>query len=769
MTESQRRSSVINALMEAGMTNDEAAESAGGIMMLDAWQAPPLPAGSDARLVDSLLPAVGRQIRSARRPLLRALSLAGIAAILVCATAFAASPKLRSTVTGWFASGTTVRSPLVLGSVDFLNPKLGFVAVGNTRTHQGYLYKTTDGGDSWRLSLRFRTGGDLPNMGLLGTSLTFLNQQVGFLYTARSSSVLAHKVTHIHAVLQRTVDGGRSWTRVKLPNEPWQIDSSLSFVSRTEAWYLIGAWGSVSGQTGAALFHTSNAGRTWREVGGTFMAGGHPTIRFVNRSTGWLFSSNFTGGWAQDSVTHNGGQTWHPCRPAPEFGNAYGPWCTSPTPPARFYRPGPHASSFSYWVDVTHLDSGNFFGARGLVPVLYTLVGNGVKHVVFVNHMNQLTGSWTRATQVPLGGYQRLAVDIQSLRAWFFAGQRQIVYTLNGGRSWTHLPSPIPHNFTLGGIKSFGPKVGLIWGGSVNQNGPYSPRSVLDRTVNGGKTWTTIKLPTAFRATRQGFPLAANDPNGAALLTRRQVIEDYGWNGSIVGASLMTYGQAHLRFPGLAAETSIVVNPTRKVWVLTDYLPRPLSKPLGAGWTYVTEVGRFVEVAQGSAVIDAATGQEPDSCSGCAAVPPPKHGYSTNGKTSPLAAVYRESIYGSAWPPPSMARLCKPQRTPNAPAWCSARPGQPSIYFDGHILNGWGWKPHEKLRLSVSLFSGGPGGGNLSGKAIARFTTNARGQFALVSPRMPACDSKELVVRPRSVHMWLTQGAVTVWAPSVCP
>jgi photosystem II stability/assembly factor-like uncharacterized protein len=479
------------------MTEDEATESARGILMLDAWHAPPLPTGSDARLVNSLLPAIARQARGARRPVLRAVSLAGVVALLVCATAFAASPKLRSTVTGWFSSGTTVHSPLVLGSVDFVKPQLGFVTVSNTKTHSGYLYKTTNGGQNWRLSLRFRTGGDLPNMGLLGTSLTFLNTHVGFLYTARGSSALRHKVTHIHAVLQRTVDGGRSWTRVKLPSEPWQIDSSLNFVSATEAWYLVGAWGSVAGTTSAALFHTSDAGRTWRQVGGTLRTGTQPTVWFADRSTGWLFSSNYTGGWAQDSVTHDGGQTWHACRQTPgRSGNGYGPWCTSPAPPARLYRPSPNPE-FSPWVDVTHLDSGDFFGTHGLVPVLYTLlVRHSVRGVVFVNHLNPSTGSWTRTTRVPLqvGGYQHPAVDIQSTRAWFFAGTRQVVYTLSGGNSWTTLPSPLPRGLTAG-IKFFGAKVGFIWGGSLNQNGAYSPRSVLARTRDRGRTWTTVKLP----------------------------------------------------------------------------------------------------------------------------------------------------------------------------------------------------------------------------------------------------------------------------------
>jgi hypothetical protein len=232
----------------------------------------------------------------------------------------------------------------------------------------------------------------------------------------------------------------------------------------------------------------------------------------------------------------------------------------------------------------------------------------------------------------------------------------------------------------------------------------------------------------------------------------------------------MTYAQAHSRFPDLAAASGFVVNPNRKVWVVTSYLPRPLSGWLGGGWTYVTNVGRFVEVAQGSAVIDAATGQEPDSCSGCAAVPPPRHAHPTSdGVPRALRTLFQRSVYGSQWPPPSMARWCKPQRQSSAPAaWCSDRPGLPSMYFDGHVLNGWGWTPHQKLQLLIDRFGHGPSAGRLSHGPVALFSANGKGQFALVSPRTPACGAEKLTVRPRLVALRKAQAAATVWAPDMC-
>jgi photosystem II stability/assembly factor-like uncharacterized protein len=743
-----------------------------------------------------------------RRRMLRPLALAGIAAILVLATAFAASPKLRSTVAGWFGSGSTVHSPLVLGSVDFLNPRLGFVTVGNIRTHQGFLYKTTNGGKSWQPSVSFRTGGDISSLGLLGTSVTFINKDVGFVYTAYGSPTSEKPGVHIHGVLHRTVDGGKTWNSIALPTEPWQTFISLSFINRDTGWVLISS-GTTMSQSTIAEFRTTNGGTSWKlqayggydknsvlvSRGGLHEGSANETIHFFSKRYGWIMGDNFTAGGSADNVTTNGGRSWHTCRSMPKsfYRVRPVPTCSGPIPPARFYRDGRKLGG-SGQVFVNQLDSGNLFGDAGLLPVLENIPSSihpykpAPESGYYMYHLNRARTSWIRPVRLHLGlsagsegkvsslnngGLPTPAVDIESSRDWFFTNGSTIVYTTNGGRSWTHVPSPLQGKFAPGGIRFFGSGQGFVWGGSANKSGPYSPRSILAGTVDGGRIWTTIQLPTVYEGTALGFPLATKVPTGTVLLTRQQVISGFGFgsDGSSVGAALMTYGQAHARFPGLAAASSIVVNPKRKVWVLTDYLARPLSGWLGGGWTYVTKIGKFVEVAQDSAVIDAATGRETDACSGCSAVPPPRQAYSTSdGVPRALLTLFQRSVYGSEWPPSSMRRLCNPQRRPNAPAdWCSERPGHPSMYFDGHVLNGWGWTPREKLRLVIDRFGHGPGARSSGPRPVARFVANARGQFALVSPRMPACGSEKLIVRSRVLIVRKAQGAVSVWAPDVCP
>ena len=354
-------------------------------------------------------------------------------------------------------------------------------------------------------------------MGLLGTSLTSLNKRVGFLYTAYGSLYAEH------GVLQRTTNGGNSWSRVRLPTERWQSFVSVSFVNRRQGWVLISSRPAM-GQTVSALFRTHNGGQSWSRVAwdyimpnGTWSTRGDlggsfdQRIHFISARYGWLFSDDAVNGPAGDSLTTDGGYKWQGCRGLPQgFARSGSPEarmkCTGPIPPRRLYRDAGQSSG-SDQVFVTQLDSGDFFGGRDLLPVV-DAVPRDIHHVAvpptqggyFMYHLDRLTNSWARPTPLSLGLPYAIdtggpAVDVEGPHNWFFAGDGKIVYTLNAGGSWTHQPSPIPNRFTLGGIKFFGAKVGFIWGGSLNQNGAYSPRSVLDRTRNGGRTWTTVKLP----------------------------------------------------------------------------------------------------------------------------------------------------------------------------------------------------------------------------------------------------------------------------------
>ena len=123
------------------------------------------------------------------------------------------------------------------------------------------------------------------------------------------------------------------------------------------------------------------------------------------------------------------------------------------------------------------------------------------------------------------------------------------------------------------------------------------------------------------------FPLSHHDPTGAQLLTRAQILARYQGKGVTVAAVLMTYGEAQRIAPDLAGASRLVVNPGRKVWVVTTYYDPPRKEVPDGGWGPpggISNHRRWVRISHDSFILDAATDQETDACQGCAVLPPPR-------------------------------------------------------------------------------------------------------------------------------------------------
>jgi hypothetical protein len=97
------------------------------------------------------------------------------------------------------------------------------------------------------------------------------------------------------------------------------------------------------------------------------------------------------------------------------------------------------------------------------------------------------------------------------------------------------------------------------------------------------------------------------------------VVSNLGWSGDSVGAVELTYGQAQEKYPELAAASSLVEDPNREVWVVTDYFP-PETVPRAGGWGPPGSEG-YVTISAATVVVDATTGRETDWCEGCATIP----------------------------------------------------------------------------------------------------------------------------------------------------
>ena len=150
------------------------------------------------------------------------------------------------------------------------------------------LYRTTDGGRSWRL-----LDAGLPEIG----AVTFVGNSRGWLAGGR---------------LFHTVDGGRHWTHSPLP-APRGYRGRLLLLSNAHFFRRIGiVAGEYYGRHHVIGFYrTSDAGRSWHLL--AKLAGSEPfiypqfTVSAVSATTVWLLTS---GARPTANVTDDGGRHW---------------------------------------------------------------------------------------------------------------------------------------------------------------------------------------------------------------------------------------------------------------------------------------------------------------------------------------------------------------------------------------------------------------------------------------------------------------------------
>lgn len=113
-------------------------------------------------------------------------------------------------------------------------------------------------------------------------------------------------------VIMRTIDGGMHWSE-QSPLPPTACDEepfllSMSFVDTDYGW--AACWCNRGGFRGNKLLHTTNGGQTWSEqYSSTEPNSSFDTVFFIDRSKGWLTSTNHDG---ETFIMHtiDGGETW---------------------------------------------------------------------------------------------------------------------------------------------------------------------------------------------------------------------------------------------------------------------------------------------------------------------------------------------------------------------------------------------------------------------------------------------------------------------------
>ncbi|HYO50949.1 MAG TPA: YCF48-related protein [Chloroflexia bacterium] len=313
----------------------------------------------------------------------------------------------------------------------------------------GVVYRSTDGGRNWDPILT-STSNNLSSVSYVNSQLAWAVGQDG--------------------VIIRTTNGGASWQRQLSGTDAYF--GGVTFVSPTEGW--------IAG--GDVFLHTTNAGATWE--------------RQTVPSDTWAYSLHFTdnlNGWAAGpgyNIVHttDGGRTWR---------TELADWMWRNEPRDLFdisSADGVHAIAVGELGAVWTTENGGaewVFRQNGMPYRTTDMDANDVYHAWIASDSGAVAfttdgGAHWDYSVVPLRPeFYNIAVDFaDNLNGWT-AGERGIVHSTDGGRTWVQQISP-----TLGQSE--------IWSVfAINPTTVLVGASGIFRSTDAGNSWTQAQTPSS--------------------------------------------------------------------------------------------------------------------------------------------------------------------------------------------------------------------------------------------------------------------------------
>ncbi len=210
------------------------------------------------------------------------------------------------------------------------------VHVGGRVGGPAALFRSDDGGTSWARLV-------LPSKIAMILDVKFLDPSLGFVFAGSDPDV-----TKSHGLIARTQDAGRTWQVVYESQRPFELLWKGSFPSRTVGYATLQNYSAEAAKDPAAgiaadpkryVVKTVDGGATWNELpmveDGTVQELG---IGFVDDRHGWV------GAMPHGFETLDGGATWKPVDGMPKATNKI-----------RIVREGDHAEVWAIGLDVRHL------------------------------------------------------------------------------------------------------------------------------------------------------------------------------------------------------------------------------------------------------------------------------------------------------------------------------------------------------------------------------------------------------------------------------
>jgi photosystem II stability/assembly factor-like uncharacterized protein len=272
--------------------------------------------------------------------------------------------------------------------------------------------------------------------------------------------------------VDRTTDGGRSWTTVLQLNTPV---GQVTVTGRADAWIITGCANSPAGCT--SLWHSGDLGTTWTEIHAAVSTMSFDTVSFANSDIGWAvtYTTPLPGtpvGGAMPSVlkrTTDGGATWMTVDA--------GPCASTDLSPIGLL--GVVArNSLSAWL----LCGGGGAGSFGEKTVAVTTDGGASWQV----RAQATYPGGTDIGQIPLSGHASGMAIAPDGTAWMWGGRMVPLASTDGGRTWAELPLGDPDVLLARPAWPLDAQHGyaLLWD-------PNQQTTRLEATSDGGQTWST--------------------------------------------------------------------------------------------------------------------------------------------------------------------------------------------------------------------------------------------------------------------------------------